>query len=150
VSFDTDLVALLPNLRRYARYLTRAPDAAEDLVQDTVVRALEYRAHFQPGGYMNAWLKTIMYNLFITGVHKAKHVLSFIFDEACEGAQEAHIALLEVFAYADDPVHPMRTCTALMAEGFTIKEMAHAMGCSLGTVGSRQARVRAALREMVA
>ncbi|MCQ9155081.1 sigma-70 family RNA polymerase sigma factor [Acidomonas methanolica] len=58
------LAALLPDLRGFARFLTRDPAAADDLVQDTIVRALAAQAQFMPGTSLKAWLFTIERNAF--------------------------------------------------------------------------------------
>ena len=59
-----DMLALLPDLRAFARFLVRDRHAADDLVQDTVLRALGALAQFQPGSNLKAWLFTILRNLF--------------------------------------------------------------------------------------
>lgn len=65
-SFHTELTALLPDLNRFARSLTRNEDDAHDLVQDCVERALNKRALFQDGTSLKSWLFTLMRNLFIS------------------------------------------------------------------------------------
>src|SRR5580692_131925 len=60
----TELMTHLPNLRRYARRLTHNEDTANDLVQETVARALRYLDRYQPTGSLQGWLVTIMKNQF--------------------------------------------------------------------------------------
>jgi RNA polymerase sigma-70 factor (ECF subfamily) len=63
-TFEADLVAQLPFLRRYANKLTRDREQAKDLVQDTCERALRFRHLFQEGTSMRAWVQTIMRHRF--------------------------------------------------------------------------------------
>jgi RNA polymerase sigma-70 factor, ECF subfamily len=65
LSFDTDLVGVLPQLRRYARALTGDRAWADDLVQDVTERALGRSKGFRVGSNLRAWLFTIMRNLYI-------------------------------------------------------------------------------------
>src|SRR5207245_9679021 len=60
----------IPRLRRYARVLTRNPDRADDLVQDTLSRALEKQHLWQPGTNLGAWLLTIMHNQNVNNVRR--------------------------------------------------------------------------------
>jgi RNA polymerase sigma factor (sigma-70 family) len=62
-----DVIGLLGPLRRYARSLTRDETQAEDLVQDTLVRAYERRGSFRSGGSLRGWLLSILHNTFIDG-----------------------------------------------------------------------------------
>ena len=70
--FHEQLKTILPRLRIYALSLTRDRDAADDLVQDTVIKALKGRQSFQPGTNLAAWLFRIQRNEFISGVRKQR------------------------------------------------------------------------------
>jgi RNA polymerase sigma-70 factor, ECF subfamily len=61
----------IPRLRRYARALTRNPERADDLVQDTLVRALAKQHFWQPGSNISAWLFTLMHNQNVNTVRRA-------------------------------------------------------------------------------
>src|SRR5215218_4019720 len=61
----TDVIGLLSPLRRYARSLTRDETQAEDLVQDTLIRAYERHGSFRSGGNLRSWLLSILHNTFI-------------------------------------------------------------------------------------
>ncbi len=65
-AFQNELQILLPDLRRFARVLTRNEDDAHDLVQDCVERALRKQALFQQGTSLKSWLFTLMRNVFIS------------------------------------------------------------------------------------
>src|ERR687884_387138 len=66
-----NIVAELPRLRRYARALLKSPERADDLVQDTVLRALSKAHLWQPDTDMRAWLFTLMHNQYVNLVRKA-------------------------------------------------------------------------------
>ena len=66
------MLAALPSLRAFAISLTYNVDAADDLVQDTIVRAWSNIDRFQPGTNINAWLFTILRNLFLSGLRQAR------------------------------------------------------------------------------
>src|SRR5258708_1931652 len=63
-----DIVIWIPRLRRYARALTGDPAAADDLLQDTLARAMEKYSLWREGSDLRAWLFTIMHNLFVNGL----------------------------------------------------------------------------------
>src|SRR3712207_3042824 len=100
----TDVIGLLGPLRRYARSLTRDETQAEDLVQDTLVRAYERRGSFQPGGNLRGWLLAILHNIFIDG--RRRHMVearrlkeaSALADTAALPEQEARIRLQQIKA----------------------------------------------------
>jgi RNA polymerase sigma-70 factor, ECF subfamily len=80
----TIFVAELPGLRRYARTLTADPDRADDLVQDTIVRALEKRGSFEGRASMSTWLHRIMHNLAVDGSRRRGETPADFTDEAAE------------------------------------------------------------------
>src|SRR3954451_23085159 len=69
--FDRLLEEQIPRLRRYARALTRNPDRADDLVQDTLVRALVKQHLWQPDTNLRAWLFTLMHNQNVNDVRRS-------------------------------------------------------------------------------
>lgn len=73
-TFEQLLVAEMPKLRRYARVLTQHPSDADDLLQDTLARALAKRDLFEPGTNLRAWTFSIMHNLYVS---KIKHIAFF-------------------------------------------------------------------------
>src|ERR671921_2186668 len=99
-----DVVGLLGPLRRYAKALTRDEAQAEDLVQDTLVRAYERRGSFRPGGNLRGWLLSILHNIFIDG--RRRHMAevrrleeaSALADTVALPEQEARICLQQIKA----------------------------------------------------
>ena len=75
MSFHDDLKEILPRLRRHALALTRNRDSMEDLVQDTVVRALAAQDSFTPGTNFAAWIHKILRNEFISKIRKNRNTV---------------------------------------------------------------------------
>ena len=69
-AFHTSIEEQIPRLRRYARALTRHPERADDLVQDTLVRAIAKEHLWQPGTNLRAWLFTLMHNQYVNSVRR--------------------------------------------------------------------------------
>src|SRR5882724_6907450 len=78
--FRTELVTHLPHLRAVARALTGHRDRADDLVNDTVLKALSAEAQFQPGTYLKAWLMTILRNHYINGLRRSRIEIETVAD----------------------------------------------------------------------
>lgn len=148
-----DVVAYVPRLRRYARSLTRDPDAADDLVQDCLLRAIRRGDKFRDGTNLQAWLFTLLHNIFIDGVRRSAtqpHLrpMDPSHDRlATPPGQESALELrqLEVSWAKLAPQH--RSALSLVAlEGFSYEEVAAMTGVAVGTVKSRVSRAREALR----
>jgi len=142
------LESLIPALRRFARALARDSEAADDLVQDTMVRALRGE-HLFHGGDLRTWLFTILLNLDRNrrrGLAR-RPVLAAIEDADPPGAPgtdgsrgdiERGLALLP---------HEQREVLLLVTlEGLSYREAAEVQGVPIGTVMSRLSRARTALR----
>jgi RNA polymerase sigma-70 factor (ECF subfamily) len=149
----TDVVGLLGALRRYARSLTRDETRAEDLVQDTLVRAYERRSSFRPGGNLRSWLLSILHNTFIDSrrrhvaeLRRLEHAASFV-DTAAPPEQESRVRLQQVQAAFMSLPDEQRAALHLVAiEGLSYQEAANALNIPVGTLMSRLGRARAALR----
>lgn len=159
MSFEADLVELLPRLQGRARKLTRSTERARDLVQDTVLRALERKDKFAPGTNLAAWLYTIMYHLYVNEVRhvtRFPHVSLSPVDGEGEGAfvptapppQEYTQALRQCLARIKEFVTPEMVAPVLLAAaGWEMHETAERLKIPHGTVKSRLCRGRARLKE---
>ena len=150
--FETDVTEHLPDLRRYALSLTRDQTAAEDLVQDCVLRALARRHQFQPGTHLGRWLFTILRNLHLDACRKrTRHgphvdIADAIPEPSSRAPQEDWMHLVDV---AKD-IRQLRRCDreVLMLSAFSPlsqKEIADRLDVAEGTVRSRLSRARATL-----
>ena len=151
---DSAITEQIPRLRRYARALTGDRDAADDLVQDTLERALRRVFLFRPGGDPRAWLFTIMHNLFINGVRSPAAKRKAPADEAHEPvmrdtAHEGLIARDIERALAMLPSEQREVVLLVGLEELSYAAAAQVIGAPLGTVMSRLARGRERLRTML-
>ncbi|MGU3419555.1 sigma-70 family RNA polymerase sigma factor [Methylobacterium sp. D54C] len=154
-AFQASLLALVPNLQRFARSLLRSHVGADDLLQNTLLRAWRSRASFAPGTNLEAWLFTIMRNQFYNEHRKRGREVQ---DEDGVQAermvslpeQGGHLDLSDVQAALDRLAPPMRQALVLVAiENLTYEETAAFMQCRIGTVKSRVWRARTQLAEML-
>ena len=150
-----DVVAELGPLRRYARSLTGDRSEAEDLVHDTLVRALERRASFRPGGNLRGWLLSVLHNRFIdsrrsqrAGARQAA-AASALATAAVPALQEEAVRLGQVrAAFARLPEEQRAALHLVAIEGLSYQAAAEVLGIPQGTLMSRISRARAALRAM--
>lgn len=153
MDFELELIHLIPELRAYSRRSTGSADVANDLVQDTMVRALEKKSTFQPGTNLRAWAFTILRNLARDRgrqlTRQGPHVGIDMEDVplSTQPTQERHIAHQD-FARAFDRL-PQQQRWILMRvgpEGESYDAVARRLGVAVGTVKSRVSRARANLR----
>ena len=152
LNVDHDQVtAYIPNLRRYARALTGDGEAADDLVQDTLERAVRKFALWRPGN-LRAWLFSIMHNVFVNQV-KARKVS---FDEELD----ENLAAPVPSANRDDITDLQRALQQLSPgqrevvllialEDLTYNDVSKMLGIPVGTVMSRLSRGRERLRQLL-
>lgn len=145
----------IPNLRRYARALTRDREQADDLVQDCLERALSRRHLWKEDGNTRAWLFTIMHNIHANDTRRiSSRPPTVTIDDAVgyharPPAQPARIAGLEVAAALDELSGEQRQVILLVAlEGMSYGEVAETLGIAQGTVMSRLSRGRERLRRL--
>lgn len=155
---ETDLVAAIPRLRRYAHVLTRNPTRADDLVQDTLARAWDKRRLWRAGSDLRAWLFTIMHNVHVNHItltrHEARNVsldtdgeCSLALQATARGNQLDRIELAEVLQQVDRLPAEQREILLLAAvEGLRYDEIAAMLEIPIGTVMSRLSRARDKLR----
>jgi RNA polymerase sigma-70 factor (ECF subfamily) len=153
-SFEDELVALLPRLRRFAHGLSRSAADADDLTQMTIERALRSKAQWQPGTRLDSWLYRIMRNLWIDTVRSRtrQDKVEAPADEAealghdPRDGVEAAIDLHRVMAAMERLPDEQREVVALiLIEGFGYREAAELLDLPIGTVSSRLVRGRTAL-----
>jgi RNA polymerase sigma-70 factor, ECF subfamily len=150
-----DILPLVPHLRGFARSLTSDVHAADDLVQDTIVLALQAWESFTPGTNLKAWLFRILHNRFHT-VRGRRHVTAEIGvdDLSLFGSvpafQERQVELRH-FKAAFARLNPShREVLVLYAvHGLPYEQIAAVTGCAVGSVKSRMNRARTALKAML-
>lgn len=153
---EDQLVAFLPNLRRFAISLCRSRDVADDLVQAACERALANAASFQPGTRFDAWMFRILRNLWIDHARRAKtagpqediEAHHEIAGASGERETESRLTLKSVAEAVDGLVEEQREVLLLVCvEELSYKEAAEVLGLPIGTVMSRLARARRNLAE---
>lgn len=169
--FETAVLPLRSELRKAALKLTRSPESAEDLVQETLLHAYRGFAQFKQGTNLKAWLMRIMLNLFISHYrHQQRTVTTVSLEgllEEMELAEENSELLLDeavspeevvMAKMVDDEVakalerlpEPFREVVVLCdIEGLSYAEAAQALGIPIGTVRSRLSRAREMLRRLL-
>ena len=154
-SFDASLVALRTKLRANALKLTRSPDKADDLVQETILKALRYYESYTQDTNFLGWLFTIMRNEHLTRIKKdaplvddpeglAASLLSIKAD------QEDRFELKQVVGAIDRLTPDHREAMIGCMDEMPYADIARDCGVNEGTIKSRVNRARAHLKEMVA
>ncbi|MCE4224459.1 sigma-70 family RNA polymerase sigma factor [Methylobacterium sp. C25] len=148
-----DIVDLLPPLRRYARSLTRDALKADDLVHDTLVKALEAKGSLRANTNLRTWMMTVLHNVFIDEQRRkkveARHadVLVQLSDDVALPAQEGQVRLSQIRkAFETLPEEQRAALHLVTLEGMAYADAAAVLGIPIGTLMSRLGRGRAALR----
>jgi RNA polymerase sigma factor (sigma-70 family) len=143
-AFHDDIESTIPALRRYARALTRDADIADDLVQDTLVRALRSERLFL-GGDIRSWLYTILTNLNRNRRRSLAQRPQFTpLPETAADASSTEAEGRDIARALAMLVEEQRSVLLLvMLEGLSYREVAEIQGVPIGTVMSRLARARA-------
>jgi RNA polymerase sigma-70 factor (ECF subfamily) len=147
-TFRQSVEATIPALRRYARALTRNTDTADDLVQDTLVRALRSE-HLFHGGDVRSWLYTILTNLNRNRLRSLSRrpVLSPIEDNDAPDLAGPEAGGRDIERALATLVEEQRTALLLVVlEGLSYREVAEVQGVPIGTVMSRLARARVQIK----
>jgi RNA polymerase sigma-70 factor (ECF subfamily) len=151
------IIEEIPRLRRYARALLRDSDAADDLVQDALERALSRMENWTSGDSPRRWLFTIMHHLFVDQLRRSKrHVQAVsmmpetIDAVAAPPQQPDKLASQEVLSALQQISPERRAALTLVAvEGFSYADAANVLGIPAGTLMSRIARGREELRSIL-
>lgn len=147
-SFRQDVEATIPALRRYARALTRNAESADDLVQDTLVRALRSE-HLFHGGDIRSWLFTILTNLNRNRLRSLarRPALSPLEDDDAADLAGPEAGGRDIERALALLVDDQRMALLLVVlEGLSYREVAEVQGVPIGTVMSRLARARAQIK----
>lgn len=146
----------IPRLRRYARALTRNRERADDLVQDTLGRALTKEKFWQPGTNLRAWLFAIMHNQNVNNVRRDSRVSEVVDIERISETMRATTdpaASRKRFelerALAQLPLEQKQVILLVGLEGMSYEDAAGILSVPVGTVRSRLSRGRDALRELL-
>jgi RNA polymerase sigma-70 factor, ECF subfamily len=153
--FRHGLLAVIPRLRAYAISLTSNTDRADDLVQEAILRAWEKNTSFAPGTNLDAWLFTILRNVFYTEFRKRAREVEDIYGTfaarlATPAEQTGRLELQEVWSAFDRiPIEQREVLILVAAEGLSYEEAAEICGCAVGTIKSRVNRARVRLAELL-
>ena len=149
------ILAAIPNLRAFAISLSGNVDRADDLVQETVLRALANIDSFQPGTNMPAWLFTILRNLFRSEYRKRRREVedaTGMYAESMKSQPEqgSRLEFEELRAALAQLPDDQREAVILVgASGFSYEEAAAICECAVGTIKSRVNRARNRLAELM-
>jgi len=149
------LFVVIPHLRAFAISLTGSLDHADDLVQETLLRALSNLDKFQPGTSLQAWTFTILRNLFHTEFRKRRREVEdpdglFAARLASLPEQGARLDFQDLrAALAQLPSHQREALLLVGASGFSYEQAAEICGCAVGTIKSRVNRARNRLAELM-
>ncbi len=150
------LLAAVPSLRAFAISLCGRVDRADDLVQDTLVRALTHIDRFEKGTNLNAWLFTILRNLFLSEYRKRRREVEDVDGIYAAGLtsipeQGAHLDFEDMRrALAKLPDDQREALILIAAQGFSYEDAASICGTAVGTMKSRVNRARRRLAQLLA
>ena len=154
-AFRANLIGSIPPLRAFAISLTGNVDRADDLVQETLLKAWANRESFEPGTKLKAWLFTILRNEFYTAFRKRRREV-----EDADGAiaanvgvrpeQDGHMDLTDMqHALGQLPMDQREALLLVSASDMSYEEAAVICGVAVGTIKSRVNRARARLAELL-
>ena len=155
-AFHTSIEEQIPRLRRYARALTRHQERADDLVQDTLVRAIAKEHLWQPGTNLRAWLFTLMHNQYVNSVRRdIREGQTVEIDSISNGLAAttdptSSRQLQELERALGQLAEEQRQAILLVGlEGVSYEEAAGILNVPVGTVRSRLSRGRDSLRRLM-
>jgi RNA polymerase sigma-70 factor (ECF subfamily) len=155
LDFRQGLVEAIPYVRAFSRTLCGARAAADDLAQETLAKAWQARASFQPGTNLKAWLFMIARNQFYSEKRRSWRSVAWDDDLAnarliAEEGQSHHVDLADLRRALTKITPEQREALILVgAGGLSYEEASVICGCAIGTVKSRVARARQALEKLL-
>jgi len=150
-----DMLGCVPSLRAFAISLSGNGDRADDLVQETLLRALANIGSFQPGSNMPAWLFTILRNLFRSDYRKRRREVedadgSYAKTLKSQPGQSHHLEFEEFRVALEKLPQDQKEALILVgASGFSYEDAAAICGCAVGTIKSRVNRARSKLSNLL-
>ena len=154
-TFCDDVLQNLSRLESFARRLAGNRSLADDLVQETVLRALTYSDQFRPGTNLLAWLMTILRNAYFNEKRRERRLVVLDVETsailpATNGGQEPHMHMRDVEArFARLPAVQREALVLVGANGLSYDHAAEIAGCAEGTMKSRVSRARLQLHHML-
>lgn len=154
-TFLQEMSALIPTLRAFGRSLCMNATLADDLVQETMLKAWSHRGKFQPGSNMKAWLLTVLRNQYYSELRYKKFEVEDPDDlhAASMAVQPQHEVELELEALTRAlhtlPDERREALLLVCASGLSYKQAAEVCNCAVGTIKSRIARGRDHLTAML-
>lgn len=151
---DTALREVLPELRRFARWLTRDADSADDLVQSTLERALSRWHTRRDDTALRAWLYSIAYRRFLDGRRRARRRAAMLellgqrTEAEYPSAERGAVARSVIKALDQLPEAQQHLLLLVSVEGLSYREVAELLEVPIGTVMSRLSRARTALHQL--
>jgi RNA polymerase sigma-70 factor (ECF subfamily) len=146
--FKQDLVENIPHLRSFAHLLAKEHALAEDLVQDTMVRALTHHDQFRPGSNFKGWLIIILRNRFFNEMRRSSRKSEISVEHqdnlaSVDGGQDSRMDVRD-FKLAVGHLSPVQREALMLvgSNGFSYDEAAKIAGCPVGTMKSRVSRAR--------
>jgi RNA polymerase sigma-70 factor (ECF subfamily) len=155
----SELVLLLPRLRRYALSLCKSPTLADDLVQSACLKALAHADGWTHGTRFDAWVFGILRNIWIDGLRRSRvealvdngEALDTQIDESGEDRALEKLTLTDVRRAIDAlPTDQREVLLLVCVEDLAYREAAEVLGVPIGTVMSRLARARKKLTDITA
>ena len=154
-SFKSELISAIPALRAFAISLCHNPGSADDLVQETLLKAWDKQKSFARGSNIRAWLFTILRNTHYSHLRKRRREVEDV-DGYFTGSLSSAPAQLDSLqlksfraALASLPADQREAIILVGASGFAYEEAAEICGCAVGTIKSRVSRARVQLGQLL-
>lgn len=163
IEFNNELILLQRKLKGFALKLTCDAEQADDLLQDTILKAMENRGKFRAGTNLNAWLLTMMRNIFINN-YRRKTYSNAIFDKSADCYEKSssvqlsdnrnnpvsQISYQEILTKIENLSEKTRDSFKMFTEGYQYSEIAQELNVPVGTIKSRIFNTRKQMmRELV-
>jgi RNA polymerase sigma-70 factor, ECF subfamily len=148
--FQKQLTDVMPKMRLWALAMSRNSAAADDLVQETAVRALKSHESFAPGTNLSAWLRRIMYNHFVSEIRSNRRLTSSeeLPEMAMRAMQQNRVDIRELNREMERLPKEQQAAIRLIAlEDLSYDEVSAITGAAIGTLKSRVHRGRQTLRD---